>query len=302
MNKQFKIALAVIIPLAIIALVAYLLRGHTVDVLDPQGPIAEKQRNLIIFASLLSLLVVIPVYVLAFGIAWKYRESNKKAKYAPNWGGSKKLEMTWWTLPSLLIIVLSVVTWNSSHDLDPFKPLASTTKPLTVQVVALEWKWLFIYPEQNIASVNTLTIPEDTPINFQITADAPMNSFWIPQLGGQIYAMSGMSTKLHLEAEQPGTYRGSSANLSGDGFAGMNFETHAVSKQDFNAWAYSVQDSASLLSLPVYNRLAEQSQNNPPTSYSGVQPRLYSTILGKYMSGHTAHGSAAMTQKYGDAQ
>lgn len=284
MNKKFKIALAIILPLLFITVLFLLVRGHTIDLFSPQGQIAEKQRNLLIFASALSLLVVVPVYVLAFGIAWKYREGNKKAKYAPNWGHSKKLEITWWTLPTLLIIVLSVVTWNSSHDLDPFKPLASNKKPLTVQVVALEWKWLFIYPEQNIATVNTLTIPEKTPVNFQITADAPMNSFWIPQLGGQIYAMSGMSTKLHLEADQTGIYRGSSANLSGDGFAGMNFETHSVSNKDFDAWVSAVQDSNNFLSLATYNQLAEQSKNNPPANYSGVQTRLYDTILGRYMS------------------
>lgn len=284
MNKKIKLLLAIAFPLLFIAVIFLLTRNYTVDVLAPQGQIAEKQRNLLVFASLLSLVVVIPVYALAIGIAWRYREGNKKAKYAPNWGHSKKLEFTWWTLPTVLIIILSVVTWNSSHDLDPFKPLASEKKPLTVQVVALEWKWLFIYPDQNIATVNTLTVPEKTPINFKITADAPMNSFWIPQLGGQIYAMSGMSTKLHLEADKTGVYRGSSANLSGDGFAGMNFETHAVGERDFDDWINSVRKSNSFLSLDDYNELAKQSKNNQPTYYSGVQTRLYDTILGKYMS------------------
>lgn len=284
MNKKIKLLLAIMLPLLFIAVIFLLTRNYTIDVLAPQGQIAEKQRNLLVFASLLSLVVVIPVYALAIGIAWRYREGNKKAKYAPNWGHSKKLEFTWWALPTVLIIILSVVTWNSSHDLDPFKPLASSKQPLTVQVVALEWKWLFIYPDQNIATVNTLTIPEKTPINFQITADAPMNSFWIPQLGGQIYAMSGMSTKLHLEADKVGTYRGSSANLSGKGFAGMNFPVHSVGRADFETWTAKTKKSPNYLGAQTYNELAKQSENNPAVYYSGVAPNLYDTIVNKYMS------------------
>ncbi len=284
MNKKLKIFLAFATSVAIIGLLVVLVRGHTVDILQPQGQIAERQRNLIIFASLLSLIVLIPVYILTVSIAWKYRESNRKAKYTPEWGHNRALELTWWAIPALLILILSVVTWRTSHSLDPFKPLASQTRPLTVQVVALEWKWLFIYPDKDIATVNTLTIPEKTPINFEITSDAPMNSFWIPQLGGQIYAMSGMSTKLHLEANSTGVYKGYSANLSGKGFAGMNFPVRSVNAQDFNYWLNDTKHSTNFLSLEAYTQLAKQSQNNPAAEYGGVQPRLYDTILGKYMS------------------
>lgn len=289
MNKKIKLILAIILPILFVVVLFLLVRGHTIDLFSPQGQVAEKQRNLLVFASVLSLLVVIPVYALAIGIAIRYREGNKKATYAPNWAHSKKLELTWWGLPALLIVVLSVVTWFSSHDLDPFKPLESDTKPLTVEVVALQWKWLFIYPEQDIATVNTLTIPEKTPINFKLTADSPMNSLWIPQLGGQIYAMSGMSTKLHLEADGVGTYRGSSANLSGEGFAGMHFPVQSVSKQDFASWVSDTKRSGKYLSAKDFYQLAKPSQNNPQTYYSGVQVGLYDTILGKYMT----HGTGA---------
>ena len=181
-----------------------------------------------IFAALLSLVVVIPVFAMTIYIVWRYRESNQKAKYSPDWDHNSKVETIWWLIPTLLIVVLSVVTWNSSHSLDPFKPIKSSVKPLRVQVIALQWKWLFIYPEQGVASTNILELPVDRPINFEVTADAPMNSFWIPQLGGQIYAMAGMSTQLHLMASEAGTYAGASANLSGKGFAKMKFDTKAV--------------------------------------------------------------------------
>lgn len=178
---------------------------------------------------------------------------------------------------------MGILVWKSSHELDPFKPLESNRKPVRVQVVALQWKWLFIYPEQNIATVNFLQFPEQTPINFEITADAPMNSFWIPELGGQIYAMPGMKTKLHLIANEEGNFRGSSANLSGRGFAGMTFIAKASSQLEFEDWVESIRESSNFLNLREYNRLAEPSENNPVASYVLQKKDLYDWIVKKYM-------------------
>jgi cytochrome o ubiquinol oxidase subunit 2 len=189
------------------------------------------------------------------------------------------------------IAVLAVITWNSSHDLDPFKPLSAQARPIKIQVVALDWKWLFIYPEQNIASVNYVQFPLNTPIDFQITADAPMNSFWIPQLGGQIYAMPGMSTELHLMADKPGHYSGKSANISGEGFSGMTFDTNVSDNDEFNTWVSSVKQKQHPLDLAAYSELAKQSKNNPVTYYSSEDPELFDSIINKYEGpdGH-AHG------------
>jgi cytochrome o ubiquinol oxidase subunit 2 len=230
--------------------------------------------------------VVIPVFVLTVYIVLKYHEGNKTARYSPEWDHSRLLESMWWGLPLIIITILAVITWNSSHQLDPSRPIVSDKKPLTVQVVALQWKWLFIYPEQKIASVNYLQMPVDTPVNFQITSDAPMNSFWIPKLGGQIYAMSGMSTQLHLMASKQGVFNGSSANISGRGFAGMSFKAQAVTEQEFDSWAGIVQRSHQSLSFDEYAKLARPSENNQVALYSEPAVNLYDTVLMQYM-GHS---------------
>lgn len=263
-------------------MVAVYLRGHSIAVLNPQGLIANKERDLIVTLTLLMLIVVIPVFVLTFAIAWKYREGNTTARYAPEWDHNRWAEAVWWAVPLVLIAVISMISWRSSHELDPFKPLGSSTPPITIQVVALQWKWLFIYPQQNIATVNFVQFPKNTPVNFQITADAPMNSFWIPQLGGQIYAMAGMSTQLHLMADGVGSYRGSSANLSGQGFADMRFIAKSSSGADFDNWIRLVKRSQNSLTMAEYDKLAQPSRNNPPTIYSSKPPSLYDTILTKY--------------------
>ena len=283
MQKKLKI-LAPVLLLAVVVMVGrWYLHGRTVAVLDPQGPVAYKERQLIIVTVLLALIVVLPVFTMLFAISWKYREGNKKAIYTPNWDHSRVAETVWWGVPTLLILIISIITWNSSHQLDPFKSLASTTQPITIQVVALDWKWLFIYPEQNIASVNYVRFPKSTPVNFEITSDATMNSFWVPRLGGQIYAMTGMSTQLHLMADQTGKYNGSSANISGAGFAGMKFTAEATSESDFQEWVQNVQLSSQQLDQQSYNKLARPSQNNPSAYYALGDPALYTTIIDKYM-------------------
>jgi len=255
------------------------LRHTNIVVLNPKGPLARQERNLIIFAALLSLVVVIPVFIMTITIAWRYRESNKAARYQPDWDHSRLAESLWWGIPSLLILILGIVTWNSSHSLDPYRPLRSPNPPLTIQVIALDWKWLFIYPQQGIASLNYLQFPEQTPINFEVTSDATMNSFWIPQLSGQIYAMNGMSSQLHLLADGQGTYQGRSANISGEGFAGMNFAVHSSTMSDFNNWVRKVKQSPNHLDAVSYAKLSEPSQNSPITYYSATDNYLYDKIV-----------------------
>ncbi len=283
MGKKYKIVFGVLVLIAAIVALALYLKTVNVEVFNPKGIIAEKQRNLIVFAAILSLVVIVPVFTLLFTFLFKYRETNSKAKYTPDWDSNKLYEAIWWGIPIVIIFTLSVVTWNSSHDLDPFKPLDSNVEPLEVQVVAMQWKWLFIYPDQNVATVNYAQIPVGRPVTFTITSDAPMNSFWVPQLGGQIYAMSGMSTKLHLMADQAGSYNGSSANISGEGFAGMRFKVNATSQNEFNNWATWARQGQDYLGAESYAALARPSQNNWPATYTPVQLDLYATILAKYM-------------------
>jgi len=295
MRKKYKLILSVLILVIIaelILLLAIYLQGSNFQILNAKGTVGLQQRNLLIFAALLSLVVVIPVFAMTFFIAYKYRAGNIKADYKPDWDHNRKIEAIWWGVPIALILVLGIVTWNSSHALDPKRALNSNKKPVKVQVVALQWKWLFIYPEYNVASVNYLQFPEDTPVNFEITSDAPMNSFWIPQLGGQIYAMSGMKTQLHLMASEVGDYNGSSANISGEGFAGMKFVARASTKTDFDSWIQSLQYSSETLNQDTYVELAKPSKNNPPATFVS-ENNLFDTIVMKYMEpGGTAKPDA----------
>ncbi len=283
MNKKINIVIVLLLMLGIVTTAVLFFKGVDVAVLHPQGEIADKQRNLIVFTVLLSAIVVIPVFVLLAFFAWKYRESNTKAIYTPDWDGNKLLESMWWGIPCAIILALSIVTWQTSHELDPYKSLNSNVKPINVQVVALQWKWLFIYPDHHIASVNVLQFPEKTPINFTLTADAPMNSFWIPSLGSQVYAMSGMSTQLHLMATTTGEYHGSSANISGKGFADMTFTARSSSHADFDRWVKQVQ-SADSLDMTSYSKLAQPGVNKQPVFYSLKDHTLYDKIIMKYMA------------------
>ena len=268
-----------------VAVLAFALQDKLVAVLAPRGDIAAQQKELLLFATGLSVLVLAPTYYMLYTFAWKYRQGHTK-QYKPKWDTNKKLEAVWWGVPILIISVLAVVTWTTSHSLDPYKPLASSTKPLQVQVVALQWKWLFIYPDQNIASVNKLVIPVNTPVEFTITSDAPMNSFWIPQLAGQIYAMTGMSTKLHVNATSVGEYRGMSSNLSGAGFANMTFVADAKTKTEFTKWANA---TATNTKLPTLDQRAYDTLAQPATSgvayYRNTDAAIYDNVIMKYMMG-----------------
>src|SRR5215467_10436228 len=212
------------------------LAGCQDGVLDPKGPIAAAERLIMLNSTGIMLAIVIPTMLATLGVAWWFRASNKRARYLPSFEYSGRLEMLVWSIPIMTVLLVGGVAWIGSYDLDPPKPIASAVKPVRVQVVSLDWKWLFIYPEQGIATVNQLTIPVGTPASFELTSSGVMNSFWVPQLGGQIYTMAGMTTRLHLQADHTGTYRGSSANYSGAGFSDMYFNVDAVPAERFAQW------------------------------------------------------------------
>lgn len=284
MGKKQRVIFVVTLSVLVIGALVFLFTRSNVLVLQPAGNVAEQQRDLMVIATLLMLIVVLPVFILTGLIAWRYREGNKKAKYSPGFDSSHVLETVWWIIPLAIISVLSVIIWQSSHKLDPFRPLPHHAEPLRVQVVALQWQWLFIYPDQDIASTNYFRFPEDRPVNFELTADAPMNSFWIPQLGGQVYAMSGMSTKLHLVADKPGEYKGMSANISGAGFADMKFIAQATSSSDFDQWVNDIKSRRDPLDIASYNELAKPSRGDPDQTFWLKEDDLYNKIVMKYMS------------------
>jgi cytochrome o ubiquinol oxidase subunit 2 len=280
--KRNYVAIAFLAITMVIAVLFALLQNYTFALFDPQGLIAIEERGLIIHAVLLMLIVVIPVFILAFTIAWHYRAGNTKAVYTPDWENSPMEELIWWAIPLEIVLVIGALTWSSTHQLDPYKPIASANAPLTIEVVALDWKWLFIYPSLGIATVNQVYLPVGTPVTFDVTADAPMNSFWIPQLGGQIYAMTGMVTQLNLLANQPGTYRGSSANYSGDGFAQMNFAANAVLPATFASWVATAKQSNQPLDKTTYHELASPGTTTPQT-YTLPDNTLYNSIVMQFM-------------------
>jgi cytochrome o ubiquinol oxidase subunit 2 len=293
-NRTIRRFTVTIFTALILAVVVAFLRSRHFQVLDAQGSIAVQQRNLLYFATGLSLVVILPVFILTWHIVRTYRvdgkKDSKKPLYQPEWDHSHRLETLWWAIPSAIILVLSVVTWNTSHSLDPYKPIptsSSSATPINVEVIALEWNWLFLYPDHGVATLNHLEIPAGTPVNFRITADAPMNSFWIPQLGGQVYAMSGMSSQLHLMANAPGTFRGSSANLSGEGYADMNFPVRSMSQGDFRAWLVSAQASGSRLTGKAYDSVRQPKRDRQEATYVLSDTTLYQSVVDHYMA-HTS--------------
>ena len=284
MKKHTKIWLGALFGLATItAATGWYLRGRSVPVLQTAGEIADKQRNLLIACALLSVLVVVPVFWLLTHFAYKYSERNASAQYDPDQHGNNAMEVVWWLIPTLLMVVISTITWRSSYAMDPYKPLASKNETLHVQVVAMDWKWLFIYPDQKVASVNEAAIPVDTPVDFEITSDTVMSSFWVPSLGGQMYAMTGMNTHLNLQASKPGDYRGSAANVSGKGFADMKFTVRAVSDDEFASWLGEARRADVGLSQDTYAMLARPGVEEKPSYYSSIDTELYDTIVMKYM-------------------
>lgn len=256
------------------------------DVLDPKGSVGMAEKSLIGTATMAMLLVVVPVIVMVLVFAWRYRATNRNATYAPKWAHSTAIETVVWTVPTLIILFLGILTWNTTHELDPYRPIESAAKPIKVEVVALDWKWLFIYPDLGIASVNQLAFPVGTPVSFQITSDSVMNSFFIPQLGSQIYAMAGMQTQLHLIADHAGDYAGISANFSGKGFSDMKFRALAVTPEQFDAWVERVKASPERLDMDKYSVVAKPSEKQPVGYFSSVDPKLFHNIIAKYNNGN----------------
>jgi cytochrome o ubiquinol oxidase subunit 2 len=253
--------------------------GCTEGVLDPRGPIAAAERELLMNSVAIMLVVVVPVIIATLGFAWWYRASNPRAMRSLDLAYEGRIEFVTWSIPALIVILLGGVSWISSHQLDPRARLAGAAPPLRVDVVALDWKWLFIYPGEGIATVNQLVVPAATPVEFRLTSATVMNSFFVPQLGSQIYTMSGMETHLHLLADNPGEYPGISANFSGDGFADMRFTVKAVPPGDFTAWVKQVSGTAVALDATAYAALAKPSEGVPPAAYGTVKPKLFERIL-----------------------
>ena len=286
-------------------------------VMDPSGDIAVQQRDMLLVSTYLMLLIIVPVILLTVWFAWKYRQSNKEARYEPDWDHSTQLELVIWSVPLLIIICLGAITWVGTHLLDPFRPLdriapgrpiAKEINPLEVDVVALDWKWLFIYPEYGVATVNELAAPLDRPIDFHITSASVMNSFYIPALAGQIYAMVGMDTQLHAVINKPGKFSGMSANYSGAGFSGMHFTFYGRSEAEFAQWIAAIKQDKARLGRSDYLTLAQPTSNEPVRHYGSIDTSLYGAVLnmcvepGKTCMNQMNGGSATEIDSKGDAK
>ncbi len=249
------------------------------SVLSPHGTVAAANRAILLNSLCVMLVVVIPTIVGIGLFAWWFRASNTKARYRPDFAFSGRLELLIWSVPFLVILFLGGIIWIGSHELDPYKPLQSDKKPLEVQVVSLDWKWLFIYPDLHLASVNELVVPAGTPIHLSLTSGSVMNSFFVPQLGSMVAVMYGMVTQLHLMADHTGDFYGQSTQFSGQGFADMNFRVRSMAPEAFSFWAASLQQSNALLDLPAYQALEAPSQNVPARSFGKVEPGLFDKIV-----------------------
>jgi cytochrome o ubiquinol oxidase subunit II len=265
---------------SIAALTPALLLAGCSGVLDPQGSVGQSERLILINSLVIMLAIVVPVILATVGFAWWFRASNTRAQYLPDWAFSGHLELIVWAIPALVITFLGGIAWFGSHTLDPFKPLPSQAKPLEVEVVSLDWKWLFIYPDDGVAAVNQLVIPVGAPVHFKLTSSGVMNSFFVPQLGSQIYTMAGMTSQLSLEADREGTYPGLSAQFSGAGFSGMRFDVRAVTADAYAKWvAQTKAAGGGTLDRAAYTELAKPSQNVKPATYRAVAPKLFDAIL-----------------------
>jgi len=273
-----KDALARITRCALLGLCAFGLTACARSVLDPLGPVGADDATILIDATVVMLAIVVPTILLAFWMAWRYRASNTKAEYLPYWSYSGRIEAVVWAIPILTITFLGGLIWIGSYKVDPFRPLPSKTPTLEVQVVSLDWKWLFIYPQQGIATVNQLVVPAGVPVRFSITSASVFNVFSIPRLGSMIYAMPGMVSQLYLQADKPGQMWGTSAQFSGDGFSDMQFQVKSVPTADFGAWVAGVKAAGPVLDRPALNQLMQQSQRDPASTFRAVDPQLFQMV------------------------
>jgi cytochrome o ubiquinol oxidase subunit 2 len=289
-KKRFGSALigfTLFIVLEVALLTALIARVKNFALFNPKGFVAESQMSLMLGTVIIIFAVAIPTVMLLYFYAWKYRESNTKATYDPDMKHGKLFNVTIWALPSVFMLIMAFIMWPAAHRLDPRQAIVSANKPLTIQVIAMQWKWVFIYPEQHIATVNYVQIPTDTPVKFELSADeAPMSSFWIPNLGGQLYAMTGHANLLNLIADQAGEYPGSVAEINGAGFADMKFITKADTQEKFDDWVRGVKNSPKVLDRNEYDRLLKPSENNPAAVYAIAQSNLWDSMRAKYSGSH----------------
>ncbi|GAA0595976.1 ubiquinol oxidase subunit II [Paenochrobactrum glaciei] len=276
-----------VLALLSLAVLTLFMSGCQQVLLDPKGAVGMQERNLIYFATGLMLLVVIPVIFMTLYFAWKYRASNEEADYQPDWHHSTKIELAVWLIPCAIIVVLGTVTWFATHKLDPYRPLDSDVPPLEVEVTALDWKWVFFYPQYGIATVNEMAMPVDVPVNFKLTSGTVMNSFFIPALGSQVYTMAGMQTKLHLIANHEGVFDGMSANYSGAGFAQMRFKAHSFDQAGFDKWVAEVKTKGDVLDRTRYMSLEQPSEKHPVQYFTYNDPTLYHDIINRCVDGKT---------------
>jgi len=266
-------------------------------VLDPAGPVGLAEKTILIDSLAIMLAIVAPTIVAVLGFAWWFRASNTKAVHLPEWNYSGRIELMVWSVPLLVITLLGGVAWIGAHDLDPEKPLPSDAPPLEIQVVSLDWKWLFIYPNHGIATVNQLVIPAGVPIHFSLTSASVMNAFFIPRLGSMIYVMNHMTTRLNLSADEPGTFRGQSSHYSGDGFSDMHFDVRAVPREQFASWIEASRGTGPLLDAAAYAALARQSEKDPPSTFRSVDPDLFRKIVSEELPPGPGPGVSPGTER-----
>jgi cytochrome o ubiquinol oxidase subunit II len=273
-NPGFRVSLALLSLWA-----ASLTAGCSQGILNPRGPIAAAEKTIFLNSVGIMLTIIVPVIIATLGVAWWYRSSNERARYRPEWAYSGKIEIVTWSIPAMVILLLGGVAWVSSHDLDPPRPILSRRETIEVNVVSLDWKWLFIYPQHGVASVNRLVLPVGSPVSFKLTSATVMNSFFVPQLGSQIYTMPGMTTRLNLLAAAAGEYPGLSAQFSGDGFSGMHFVVSAVPDVDFATWIDATRNGGPSLDNQTYVELVKPSKYVAPFTYRSFAPDLFNSIV-----------------------
>ncbi len=256
-----------------------LLTSCSQGVLDPKGPIARANVTILYDSLVIMLAIIVPTIIATLAFAWWFRASNTRARYMPEWAYSGRIELVTWAVPLLTIILLGGVTWIGSHELDPARPIASKKPPLEVQVVSLDWKWLFLYPGQHIAALNQLVIPVGVPVHFTLTSASVLNTFFVPQLGSMIYTMNGMADQLNLQADEPGIYPGISGHFSGDGFADMHFDVRAVPEKDFASWVSATKGGGGVLDNAQYALLARQSVADKPRLFGQADSSLFQNIV-----------------------
>jgi cytochrome o ubiquinol oxidase subunit 2 len=262
--------------------------GCNRGILDPVGPVASAEKQILINSTAIMLAIIIPTMIATVAIAFWFRRGNARATYHPDWEYSGAVELVVWAIPALTVLLLGGIAWIGSHELEPSKPLASKVPPLKVDVVSMDWKWLFIYPDQHIATVNQLVVPAGTPVSFRLTSATVWNVFFVPQMGTMIYTMPNMTTRLNLEADRQGVFEGRSAHFSGDGFPGMEFKVHSLAPQQFAAWANGARGSGPVLDARNYALLSQPSSYVKPMTFSNVDPRLFNAIAMGKLAGASA--------------